>query len=347
MSEYQRYIKKKILLGFSLLALLIILALFSLFAGSYHTSVADVFQGLAGGTAPVKLVIWNIRLPRITSAIIAGLSLAVAGAVMQSVLRNPLASPFTLGISQGAAFGASFAIIVLGVGVLHRTGEGVTIMNPYVVPFFAFAGSLIGVLVVMVLAKLRDLTPESMILSGVAMGSLFQAATMLIQYFAENEILVASVVFWTFGDLGRSIWKEIGIMTGIAAPSLLYFIYRKWDFNALMEGDDVAISLGVDPGRVRVEGMLLSSLITAVCVSFLGIIGFIGLVAPHLIRILITPDYRFLIPVTALMGAILLLLSDTIGRTIISPVMIPVGIVTSFIGAPTFVYLLMRGGRSD
>ncbi|MFP3952283.1 MAG: FecCD family ABC transporter permease [Candidatus Bathyarchaeia archaeon] len=342
MSDYEKYSKRRTLLGLSLLVFLILFALYSLFTGSYNLSLAELLQGLIRGDKTVNLILWNIRLPRIISAIIAGLSLALAGAVMQSILRNPLASPYTLGISQGAAFGASFAIIVLGVGVLHRTGEGVTIINPYVVPFFAFAGSLIGVTVVMLLAKLRGLSPEAMILAGVAMGSLFQAATMLIQYFAENEILVASVVFWTFGDLGRSVWREIGIMSVLAIVSLIYFLYRRWDFNALMEGDDVALSLGVDPKRVRIEGMILSSLLTAVCVSFLGIIGFIGLVAPHLIRLLIASDYRYLIPVSALTGSTLLLVSDTVGRTIISPVMIPVGIVTSFIGAPTFIYLLMR-----
>jgi iron complex transport system permease protein len=154
------------------------------------------------------------------------------------------------------------------------------------------------------------------------------------------------VVFWTFGDIGRANWKEIQLMIAIVVPSLLYFTYRRWDYNALISGDETAISLGINPERVRLESMLLASLITAICVSFLGIIGFIGLVSPHIVRLIVGGDHRFLVPLSALLGSLLLLSADTVGRTVISPIIIPVGIVTSFMGAPVFIYLLVRGSRS-
>ncbi len=334
MTEYRRKIKVAELL---LLALLIFSVTASLLAGSYNLSPSEIFSF----SSPV---ITNIRLPRIVTALVVGASLAVSGAVMQCILRNPLASPFTLGVSHGAAFGAAFAIIYLGAGMLHRTGESVTILNPYLVPFFAFLGSLISVFVILTLSKIRNFTPEAMILTGVAMASLFQAATMLMQYFAE-DVMVASVVFWTFGDMGRTNWSEIYLLGVIFIISLIYFIFRRMDYNALTLNDETAISLGVNPERVRLEGLVISSFLTAVCVSFTGIVGFVGLVAPHSIRIAVSGDHRVLIPLSTIFGATLLLLADTFGRTVLSPVIIPVGIVTAFIGAPMFIFLLLRGWR--
>jgi len=286
------------------------------------------------------LVIWNIRLPRVVASIIAGMSLAVAGAVMQCILRNPLASPFTMGISHGAMFGASLAIILLGAGGAESTGR-VFVNNPYSITIFAFLGALIGVFVILLLAKLRRLSPEAMILAGVAMSSLFTASTMLIQYFAD-DLQLAAMVYWTFGDLGRPLWDEIYIMVAIMIPTLLYFIYKRWDYNALEAGEETAKSLGVNTERARLIGMFIASLLTAVNVAFLGIIGFIGLICPHIVRMFIGGDYRFLIPISALFGAVLLLIADTFARTAISPIVLPVGILTSFMGAPMFLYLIIR-----
>ena len=341
--NYHEYIRNKLSFGFFLLLALIAVSFASLCLGSYSLSLNEILAAITGhGDVNSSLVVWNMRLPRIVAAVIAGLSLAVAGAVMQCVLRNPLASPFTVGISHGAAFGAAFAIIELGAGELHRTGQGVIITNPYLIPIFAFLGALIGVFVILLLSKLRDLSPEAMILAGVAMASLFSAATMLMQYFAE-DVKVAAVVFWTFGDIGRATWGEIRLMAIAVVPALIYFLYRRWDYNALLSGDETAISLGIDPQRVRLESMLLASFVTAISVSFLGIIGFIGLISPHIIRLVVGGDYRFLIPFSTLLGALFLLSADTIGRSIIAPIVIPVGIVTAFMGAPVFIYLLVRG----
>jgi FecCD transport family. len=264
---------------------------------------------------------------------------------MQNNLRNPLASPSTLGISNAAAFGANIAIIVFGAGSIQSSNtDAVIINNPYAVTASAFMWAMVGTLVIILLARLRGFSPEAMVLAGVAIGSLFSAGTILIQYFAQ-DVQVAAMVFWTFGDLGRASWKEVGIMAFLVIISIVYFMFKRWDYNVLDTGEETAKGLGVNVDRVRLEGMFVASLITAVTVSFLGIIGFIGLVGPQIIRRIIGADHRFLIPGSALMGALLLLCSDTLARTIIAPVVLPVGAITSFLGAPLFLYLLARGYR--
>lgn len=339
--KYKEYTRRKLIFCIFFIILICIISLYSISTGSMNLSIGEVINGLAHSGDINEVVIWNIRLPRIIGAIIAGISLAVAGVVMQCILRNPLASPFTMGISHGAVFGAAFAIIVLGAGELHRTGTPLTLNNPYSVTIFAFIGALIGVFIILLLAKLRGLTPEAMILAGVAMSSLFGAGTMLLQYFAE-DVKVASIVFWTFGDIGRAGWTDIKIMLFITIPALIYFIYKRWDYNALESGGETAKSLGVNTERTRLVGMIIAALITSVCVAFLGIIGFVGLVVPHIMRMIIGGDYRYLIPISAIFGGLLLLVADTVARTIILPVTLPVGVLTSFIGAPMFIYILVK-----
>ena len=339
--KYEELNRRKVIIGFCIFIFLLLFSLYSLSIGGYYLSLSQIYDSLIGrGEASANLILWNIRLPRIVAAIIAGISLAVSGAVMQCTLRNPLASPYTIGISHGAMFGAASAIILFGVGGAESTGK-IFINSPYLVTSFAFLGSFVASLVIILLAKLRKFTPEAMILAGIAMGSLFSAGTMVIQYFA-NDLQLASMVFWTFGDLGRPLWPEVGIMGVIMTLSLVYFIYKRWDYNALESGEESAKSLGVDTEKTRLVSMLIAALLVSVNVAFLGIIGFVGLICPHLIRIIIGGDYRFLIPVSALFGAVLLLVSDTIARTIISPIVLPVGILTSFMGAPLFLYLLVK-----
>lgn len=333
---YRAIERKRKFLGWGLVLLLIACTVLALSQGTFPVSFHDFFR---------SIVIWNIRLPRILSALLVGGILGVSGAVMQTVLRNPLASPFTLGISSGAAFGAAMAIVFFGGGQLQRTGAtGVVIHHPYVVPFLAFVFSLITVWMILLLVKFRNITPTAMILAGVAMSSFFQASTMLIQLFSE-DVKVAAVIFWTFGDVGRTNWIEIVIL-GIGFLMIFsLFLSMRWQFNAMLSGDETAKSLGIDPERLRVRSMVLASLITSLSVSFAGIIAFVGLIAPHLIRLFIGGDHRHLIPYSALAGSILLVLSDTFGRTIISPSIIPVGIITSFVGVPLLLYLLVKEQR--
>ena len=330
--KYRKYVFKKIFLGITLILSLFLLSLLALAMGDYSLSVNDVITTLlGGGNRYQQLVIWNIRLPRILAAVIAGASLSMAGAVMQCVLRNPLASPFTMGVSHGAMFGACLAIVVFS---LEAGG-------PYLITFSAFLGALVCTIAVLTLAKIKNLTPEAMILAGVALSSLFTAGTMLIQYFSD-ELELAAMVYWTFGDLGRVSWNEIYIMVVVFIITSIYFLWKRWDYNALEAGDEVAKSLGVNIERLRMLSMLFSSLLTGVNVAFLGIIGFIGLISPHIIRLLVGGDYRFLIPLSSLFGSVLLLSADILARTLIAPVVLPVGILTSFLGVPMFLYLLLK-----
>ncbi|NHM26583.1 iron ABC transporter permease [Desulfofundulus sp. TPOSR] len=342
--SYLKYTQRKVFIICLLVLATALLGVYAINAGSAELSPAQVLLTLLGkAEGRLNIIIWNIRLPRVLAAVTAGVGLSVAGCVMQNLLRNPLASPFTLGISQGAAFGAAVAIIALGAGSTHSTSaDAVIINNPYLVTISAFVGAMATTLVVLFLAQVRGVTPEAMVLAGVALGSLFSAATIILQFFA-SDVQVASIVFWTFGDIGRASWRDLEIMAAVTGVALLYFMANRWNYNALDGGEETAKGLGVDVERIRLTGMFVASLVTAVTVSFLGIIGFIGLVGPHMMRRVLGGDHRFLIPASSVMGGLLLLASDTLARTIISPVVLPVGAITSFMGAPLFLYLLSRG----
>lgn len=340
MREYMEYIARKYLMGIALAIFIILVSLYALCAGAYPLSLGEVLSALSGaGSESAHLVVWNIRLPRIAAAILVGSSLAIAGAVMQGFLKNPLATPFTMGVSHGAMFGASLAILI-GAGYTESSGR-IFLNNPYAVVLFAFAGAISATAVILVLARLRGLSPEAMILAGVSMSSLFVALTTLIQYFA-NELQLAAMVYWSFGDLGRATWRENGILLLVFLAAFGYFTIIRWDLNATQMGDEVAKSLGVEVEKVRLTGTLLASLLTAVSVAFVGVIGFIGLIAPHAMRLVVGGDYRFLVPLSALTGALLLLTADTVARLAFSPMTLPVGVVTSFLGAPAFLYLLIK-----
>ncbi len=340
---YRKYVSRKWFITLFLAVVLGIAAVLSLRMGAYAVGFGDLFRALTkADDAALRHILLNIRMPRMLAAMLAGGCLGLAGAAMQNVLRNPLASPFTLGISHGAAFGASFAIIVLGGGsVVSATDTQFFIQSPHTIVASAFIGSLTTVAALLALSAWRDLSPGGLILAGVAMSSFFGAATMLLQYFAP-DVQIAATVFWTFGDLGKARWRELAIMTIVLVPAAVYFMWKRWSFNALLWGDDSARSLGVGVHRIRLLALVLAALISSVTTAFLGIIGFVGLVAPHIMRMLLGQDHRFLFPCSALAGALLLLVSDALARTIMAPVVLPVGILTSFAGAPLFIYLLAR-----
>ncbi|WP_242947354.1 FecCD family ABC transporter permease [Caloramator proteoclasticus] len=341
---YKRYVGRKKFVFAVLVIILFILSFIALNLGASSTTLLNLisfFTGITDETA--NLVLWRIRLPRILAAVVAGAALSISGCIMQNNLKNPLASPFTLGISNAAAFGANVAIILLDAGLTQSsTKDAIIINNPYLVSICAFVFSMIATLIVVKLAKLKFFSKEAIVLSGVSLGSLFTAATTLIQYFAQ-DYQVAAAVFWTFGDLGRVSYKEVLIMSATTLISYIYFYIHRWDYNTLEASDDVAKSLGVDVEKVRIRSLVLVSLVTATAVSFIGVIGFIGLIAPHIMRRIVGSDLRFLIPTSTILGSIILLLSDTLARTIISPIVLPVGVLTSFLGAPLFLYLLIKG----
>lgn len=342
-SEYRSYFVKKIGFLGAVLILLVVLGLFSLGIGAVHLSVGETIGALLGAEGGIaKTIVWNIRLPRVLAAILVGAGLAVSGAALQSLLRNPLASPYTLGISHSAAFGAAFSVVVLGAGTSSPGTEGFIVNNPYITTISAFGWSIITVVLIVLLGRMKQSTPVTLILTGIALGSLFTAGYTVMQYFADQTEL-SSIVFWTFGDVGRATWSHLGLMSAVVIPALIYFFYNGWRYRALTSGDQTARSLGIDPARLRLEGTLVAGLVTALLVSFVGIIGFVGLVVPHMIRRFIGGEERYLLPASCLLGGFLLLGSDTAARTIVAPIVLPVGILTSFLGVPLFIYLVIRG----
>lgn len=344
-TEYGKYIRFKRLFLLIMLAAVLVIAFVAITSGSSGLTLREVFTTLLGqGTAKTRVVVFNLRLPRVVTAIVAGIGLAAVGCVMQAILRNPLASSSTLGVSQGAAFGAAFAIIALGAGMQSQTLDGVAISNPYSISLCAFIGSMLSTLVVLGLSRIRKITPQTMILSGVALSSLFSGGTTLLQYFAD-DVKVAAVVFWTFGSLGSTSWREIIIMSAVVAAALIFFMWNRWNYNALQGGESTAKGLGVNTDRLLLISMVVCSATASVIVSYIGIINFIGLIAPHLMRRVVGSDHRYLLPASAAMGAVLLLLSDTVARLIVQPVILPIGAITSFLGAPLFLYLIFRGGK--
>ncbi len=342
-THYKKYLYKRALFIIVVLLLLLAMIIFSMVSGSAAVHFRDITNLFTGKSSSiVNQIIINIRLPRITAAILAGTALAISGTVFQSILRNPLASPFTLGISGAAAFGAAFAIIIFGAGSNYvGSNDAAFVQNPYLVTSFSFLWSLVSVAVILLLSQTKGATPEVMILSGIILSSLFSAGISAIQYFSDN-IQLASIIFWSFGDLGRATWRECLLLGSILPVALIYFIKQSWNYRALQPGDEYAHSLGVNPKKVRLSGMIVASLVTAVVVSFFGIIAFVGLVVPHIVRQITGNDEQFLIPASATFGAFFLLFCDTLARVLIAPVILPVGILTSFMGAPLFLFLLLR-----
>jgi len=329
-SAYIESIRKKALLLFVFIALVVVVALFALTQGAYEISVRDVILALIGGADSAShVVVANIRLPRIVAAIVCGWGLSVSGLCIQSLLKNPLGSPSTLGISQGAAFGAALSLVVFGTKVLSVTT-------------FAFVGAMGATVVILILAQLKRLSPEAIILAGVALASLFSSATILIQYLA-TETELAMVVFWTFGDVARSNWREIIFMSVAIVLASLYLFALRWDLNAMSSGEETAKGLGVGVERIRLFGMVTAALVAALATAFHGVIAFVGLIAPHMARRLVGENHSLLIPLSAILGALLLLTADTLGRVLIGSGALPVGVITSFLGAPMFLYLLVRG----
>lgn len=345
--DYLGYVRIKIFWIIGGIALLFFLFIISISVGAVPISPYDVVLTLLGQNVNHKYdaIIWNIRLPQALTAVVAGVGLSVAGVAMQSILRNPLGSPFTLGISNAGAFGAAISVIVFGTGTLHSTiADPITIDNPYLTTVSAFIFCMIATAIILMISRMRGASPEVMVLTGVALSSLFTAGTMFLQYFASDTQL-ASVVFWTFGDVSRASWSELGLMSVLVVLACIYFLFNRWNYNAIDAGNETAKGLGVNVERVRLFGMTISAMITAVLVAFLGVIGFVGLVCPHMVRRIIGDDQRYLIPGSCVMGGVLLLASDTVARLIVAPYVLPVAVLTAFMGAPVFIYLIIRGHR--
>lgn len=292
-----------------------------------------IWRFLAGEklTAPEKILIY-MRMPTIAMAVLAGLGLSISGAVMQSITHNDLVSPFTLGISAAAAFGAS-ACIIFGTGWL-RTHGGLIVG--------AFFASCLCMALVYGLAAKTGTTASTLVLTGIAMNYLFSAMSATIQFFAQ-EYRLGEIIQWTFGSFGKANWTEAGISAGILFLGIAAYYVLALPLDAMAVNDDeTVVSLGIDPARVRLLTGSVAVLLTATIISsFTGVIGFVGLIAPHIARMLIGNEHRTFLPLTGIIGALLLLYSDMVGKYILYPVAIPVGIVISFLGVPLFVHLII------
>ena len=344
-SSYKGYVRYKIIFIIVLAAGTFAAVVLSVSSGSSGLNVIDIIRTMfGGGTVQENTIVWNMRMPRLLTALVGGIGLSVVGCVMQSVLRNPMASASTLGVSQGAAFGAAFAIVILGAGSQIGGNATFQLSNPYTISVCAFLGSMISTLVIVILGKAKSLKAESMILTGVALGTLFSGLTAMMQYFAD-EVQMASIVYWTFGNLGNTTWREIIIMAVVTAFALVFFMINRWNYNAFLGGENTAKGLGVNVNALRLASMIVGALAASVITSYVGVLNFIGLIAPHIVRRVIGNDYRFLLPASAFAGAILLLVSDAATRLIIPPQVLPIGAITSFVGTPFFLWLIFREGK--
>ncbi|SET67131.1 iron ABC transporter permease [Paenibacillus sp. NFR01] len=282
-------------------------------------------------------IIWKIRFPRVILAMFVGAGLTLCGTIMQAAVQNPLADPYILGISSGASLGATFAILVgFGtMGLLGQTG----------VAFWAFAGAVGASLLVLVLAGAGGkMTSVKLVLAGMVINALCTAFANFIVYFANNAEGIKTVTFWTMGSLAAASWDKLPLIAVAVTLALLFFLLQSRVLNTMLLGDEAAVTLGINLSAYRRAYMILTALITGVMVASCGMIGFVGLIIPHLVRGVVGSDHRRLVPVAALSGAFFLIWTDVIARTIIPNVELPIGIITALIGAPMFMYMLIKKG---
>lgn len=326
-----------------LCAAVLVMSLACVFVGSSNMTVSDCLSALLKEGSPANIrIVWNIRIPRVLAAIIAGAGLSVSGLVMQTTLNNTMASPSTLGVSNAAVFGANLSIIAFAGGFLS-TGNNLTNYavgaNPFATSLMAFLFSTASILIILALCRLRSFSPGVVVLAGIAIGSVWNAATTILQFYATDVGLSAAVI-WNFGDLGRATYKTDLIMLAAVVIGFTFFMLMSWRFNALLSGESTARTMGVNVDGLRFASMLLASVITAVCVSFLGVIGFVGVICPHVAKKLLGQDHRVTVPVAALCGSLLLLGADTLSRSLGSGSALPVGAITSLLGAPFFIAVI-------
>ncbi|MBE5763192.1 MAG: iron ABC transporter permease [Clostridiales bacterium] len=348
MTEQIKKKKKNIIVLSSMGIAVVLLFFISLFVGSSSMKFKDAFYALFGqGQNNYIIIMQKIRLPRAIAALFVGAGLAISGLIMQTTLSNEMASPSTLGVSNAATFGANVSIIVLSGGFLitgNNAANIITSSNAYATSALAFVFAFASILITLGLSKLKAMNKSTLILAGIAMGTMWTALTSLLQFYATDVSLGAAVV-WTFGDLARATYKIDIIIAVVVVLSSIAFGILSNKYNAMLSGDDMARSVGIQTERFRFISLLIASLITAICIANLGIIGFVGIVCPHIAKRIFGHDHKLTIPGSILIGSILLLLSDTLARTVGNGTAIPVGIITSLVGAPFFLYIIFRKKR--
>ncbi len=338
---YRRLVTRKRLILAGLVLLLLCSVLLDLALGPASYSLGEVVGALISpdsASPQVRVVMWDIRLPVALMAVAVGAALSLAGAQMQTILNNPLASPFTLGISAAASFGAALGL-AFGVALFPLAAQ-------FMVPLNAFIMAMLSALLIHFLSMRRGVTAETIVLLGIALVFTFNALLALVQFFATEQA-VAAVVFWTMGSLTKATWPKLGVICVVILITLPIFAKRAWALTALRLGDDKAASFGINVRSLRFQTLIMVSLLASFPVAFVGTIGFIGLVGPHIARMLIGEDQRFFLPASLLTGALILSASSVVSKTLIPGAIFPIGVVTSLIGVPFFISLILGGKKNS
>lgn len=321
-----------------LLATAVVVALLlSVRLGAVALGVHEIVEAARGLGDPTSVaIVRNLRLPRAVQAALVGAALGVSGATFQALLRNPLAEPYILGVSGGAAVGAVMAVVF-----------GWSVAAAWAIPLAAFLGAMLAIALVLRIALSvgRALDTRILLLAGVVVGAFCNACILLVLTFADAESF-RSAMFWMMGSLAGSTWHGTGIFTLYLVPGIVLLLALARPLNLLAIGEDTAAYLGTSVERTKLLAYGTASLLTAAAVATSGVIGFVGLIIPHVIRLLWGGDYRFLLPASALLGGAFLALADALARTAAAPTELPVGVVTAFVGVPFFVWLLRRGGQN-
>ena len=331
--------KKRILIV-GLLAAVILAILWSLNVGPAKVNLSTVWKAimdlfkhnpeLSNGE---RVIVMRVRIPRIAASMLVGVLLANSGLLMQGIFRNPLVSPYTLGVSNGAAFGASLAI------GFSAGFSSITASNQ-LVSLFAFLFAALTMYLVQAIGKLAKDSTKSLLLAGIAVSYLFSSLVSFIKYVVDVEKL-PELVFWQMGSVSDATWPQIGLMLIVAVVSLIVMNIYAWDLNVMSTGEESAISLGVNYKCLRRIAFIFSTLMTGVAVAFAGTIGFVGMVAPHVARMMVGNDYRYTIPVASICGMLLLLVADSLSRMLVTTIALPIGVITSIIGVPFFIWLIV------
>ena len=336
MERYKSILRRRLLIMAGLVLVIFGCLLLDFTMGPSGLALSPLWQTLIDPTSAdmgTRVIVWDIRLPYALMAVVIGLSLGLAGAEMQTILNNPLASPFTLGVSSAAAFGAALAI-VSGIGIPGVPDQWFISVNAFIFALFA-ALMLDGI------TRWTRVATSGVVLFGIALVFTFNALVSMMQFIASEDTL-QGLVFWTMGSLARASWAKLGIMLAVFALMLPLSMMSSWKLTALRLGEDRAISFGIDVRRLRLGTLLRISMLSALAVAFVGPIGFIGLVAPHIARMIFGEDHRFYLPASALIGALVLSMASIASKNLIPGVIIPVGIVTSLVGVPFFLSIILR-----
>lgn len=337
--QYRALAGRRILILIGLVVALCLSMAADMALGPARYSLSEVIAAILDPAAvanQLRVVIWDIRMPIALMAVTVGASLSVAGAQMQTILSNPLASPFTLGISAAASFGAALALVG-GVAIFPGAVE-------YMVPINAFLMAMLAAMFIHFASTMRGVSVETIVLLGIALVFTFNAALSLLEYLASEQAL-AAVVFWTMGSLTKATWAKVYVTAAILVLTVPLFMKNAWALTALRLGDDKAASMGVNVRRLRLTTMLTVSLLAAIPVSFVGTIGFVGLVGPHIARMVVGEDQRFFLPGSVICGALLLSVTSVVSKMLIPGAILPIGVITALVGVPFFFVLIFSNRR--